>query len=173
MESDRKRRRDRGSEKQKIIIRRKREELQGGGGLRGRDDRRNNKGEMKEYIYMEEKREYRNNTREKTVCVCLCVCEKTRGGKKKKNPKVNKREKKSTRGGSRTHEPEGPELEPDAFDHSATRVKTRRDSARFLVYNQSRVVALFRGRRPTTSSLYKTFKNTISASTFAVFRVTL
>ena len=34
-----------------------------------------------------------------------------------------KTDKKSTRGGSRTHEPEGPELEPDAFDHSATRVK--------------------------------------------------
>ena len=33
--------------------------------------------------------------------------------------------KKSTRGGSRTHEPEGPELEPDAFDHSATRVRIR------------------------------------------------
>ena len=26
------------------------------------------------------------------------------------------------RSGSRTHEPEGPELEPDAFDHSAMRM---------------------------------------------------
>ena len=75
--------------------------------------------------------------------------------------------KKSTRGGSRTHEPEGPELEPDAFDHSATRVYVGRKEVPVSIY--FRILALYKEVRPTlqrssSSALQQGTSNAISVS---------